>query len=374
MLVSLDSPEFSSTFPGLAPRVNLGPNTMFPVYVVYRGNYQGVWQDYKTSVDLIRKRLPANLTHCQTFCFGWSLTEVYYTLTYEQSFGEIVRLYGNTELQKVLIHHFGMWEHVIIGRTLREKISDHPNPLPLAPNEMAPMQPGPTSPVTNVAPPSQETLTSQRTPPSSQRTLPLSQRAQQSLQTSMSPNSAMSPPASPFTHSSGFSFIGSPLRSAPSPTPSSGSASTAGSPNKRPLSALFTRTQPLISRTQGNANHGRWGSSLPTLGGPDMAKIIEYAISTHVAEAMAVVYNSGRRFGPQYETELIDALVPQLALRWSELEKPELEGAAEEVEETIHGDGDDHSGGEGNSDLYDAGGMEFGRAGPGPSTRARRNY
>ncbi|CUA68891.1 hypothetical protein RSOLAG22IIIB_08135 [Rhizoctonia solani] len=54
----------------------------------------------------------------------------------------------------------------------------------------------------------------------------------------------------------------------------------------------------------------------------------------------------------------------------SDIKKPELEGSAEEVEETIHGDEEDND----DEGLYDTGEMELGRAGPGPSTQARRNY
>ncbi|KAG8759876.1 hypothetical protein FRC11_001240 [Ceratobasidium sp. 423] len=362
MPVSLDSPEFSNTFPSLAPRVNLGPETTYPVYVVYRGNYRGAWADYKSSVELIRMRLPTALSHCQTFCFAWSLTEVYYTLTYEQSFGEIVRLYSNRELHKVLLHHFGAWQHVIIGWTLREKISSQPNPLPLAPNEMAtiPTQAGPalpvaTSPLLNPIA-SQEPLSlSQQTPPSSQQLPAVLQRVQQFSQLPLSSQPAISLPMGPLTNPSSISFLGSPLHSALSPTPTSSSTSATGSPNKRPLAALFTRTQSLVSWTRSSAGSGRWGASIPSLGGTETAQIIEYAISTHVAKAMAVVHNAGGRFGAQYEMETIDALMAQLAHCRSELERPELEGTVEEVKETIYGD----------EDTQD---LELGRAGPGPLT------
>ncbi|CUA66998.1 hypothetical protein RSOLAG22IIIB_02911 [Rhizoctonia solani] len=358
MLISLDSPEFSNTFSGLAPRVNLGPGTTFPVYVMYKGNYRGAWADYKTSVELIRKRLSATLSKSQTFCFAWSLTEVYYTLTHEQSFGEIVRLYGNAELRKVLLYHFGSWEYVIIGRTLREKISMQPDPLPLAPNELATTQAAMSPQIKPIASSQGSTDRSPQVTPPSQRTLPPSQPA------------ALSPPVSPFTHTSGLSFMESPLRSAPSPTPTTSSTSASGSPSKRPLAALFDRSQSFISRTRSSTGQHRWGASIPSLGGRETAQIIEYAISTHVAEAMAVIQQSGRRFGLQYEVEVIDALMAQLALHRSDIKKPELEGAAEEAEETIHGDEEDN----GDEGLYDTGEIELGRAGPGPSTRVRRNY
>ncbi|KAG8689496.1 hypothetical protein FRC11_002290 [Ceratobasidium sp. 423] len=72
-----------------------------------------------------------------SFCKAYTWTEVEFVIANMVSLKEIIWSHGNNCLETILTDMFGGWEHVHIGKELRDEINKYSHPLRLAPNELA---------------------------------------------------------------------------------------------------------------------------------------------------------------------------------------------------------------------------------------------